>query len=76
MVLVDPPTRLRYGRTTFYLNLLIYLGYLVSLTMYVATVENVITTQYVDEKHGCPIYLNETELKNNTLIEFYIKVSA
>ena len=71
-----PISRVRFGRRTFYGNLMIYLGYLVLLTLYVNTVEKVITTELIDDVHWCPIYLNETEKNNQTLVNYYKQVGS
>ncbi|KAI0234015.1 Transient receptor potential cation channel subfamily A member 1 [Lamellibrachia satsuma] len=61
----------RFGRTTFMCNLLIYLGYLLSLTFYVLNVGKTINTMLIDHVNHCPIILNDTEKDDLELIEKY-----
>ena len=47
--------RVRYGRSTFYWNLFIYIGYLLSLNLYADSVADTISATRVDQQRYCPL---------------------
>ena len=74
-------SRVRFGRPIFYMNLTIYIGYLISLTTYVALMIKEspvkIRGQRVpyDDTYYCPVVLGEKEKNNHTLEAYYLKVN-
>ncbi|XP_074649063.1 uncharacterized protein LOC141904378 [Tubulanus polymorphus] len=61
-------------RYLFYSNLLFYVMFVLLLNIYTAhVVGSPINTTLFDEVNHCPIYLNETEMLNSTLVDFYMK---
>ena len=66
----------------FALNLVLYLGYLLSLTYYVLNVAEPIRVKLIDDTpHRCPIVFTEAEVTkglhlNQTLIRHYKKVGG
>ncbi|CAH1795593.1 unnamed protein product [Owenia fusiformis] len=63
----------KFGMLCFILNLLLYVVFLVLLTIYTSFAGEPITTDLIDNVRYCPIYLNATERQNETLVEYYIK---
>ena len=67
--------RTKYGRFFFHINLIIYLGYLISLMMYTSYAgDYLIKTSLVDTVNYCPILLSPTEKNNKTIINHYVMV--
>ncbi|XP_074649568.1 transient receptor potential cation channel subfamily A member 1-like isoform X2 [Tubulanus polymorphus] len=61
-------------RYLFYSNLLFYVMFVLLLNIYTAhVVDFPINATLFDEFHHCPIYLNESEKLNSTLVDYYMK---
>ena len=59
--------RVRFGRITFYVNLVIYIGYLFSLTFYTAQVGTLLAHLKIDTDKYCPIFSNESMSANYSI---------
>jgi hypothetical protein len=64
-------SRVKFGRWMFFMNLLMYLGYLGCLTTYVYMEY----PDLLDEPNGCPIILSKEEWENDTLKAEFRKVN-
>ncbi|XP_062599136.1 transient receptor potential cation channel subfamily A member 1-like, partial [Saccostrea cucullata] len=62
----------KFGRPVYYLNVLLFVVYLTLINVYCITMPK-ITTNLLDSVRRCPIYLNATQLANQTLVNYYIQ---
>ena len=60
--------RVKYGRTIFSMNLCIYLGYLLSLTVYVHSLDPQRETRFLHPDAHCPMNLTEDERRDDAYV--------